>query len=234
MLAGLSPKVALVVAPHADDEILGAGGFIARASQAGWEVGVLFATVSGYRSAVSGESSTGDERLQEVQAALKMAGAAWFEIFRRHEDHHLRLDQVPQTELIAFIESFLSRCRPSVVIVPCRGHYHQDHRALADACVTALRPAPTGRLPFVPVVLAYGHAAAGWGGQAFGFQPNFFVDISGVVETKLQALACYRSQVFPPPHARSLDAVRHQAASWGAYAGVSHAEPYECLRYVWS
>lgn len=233
MLASFSRKTALVLAPHADDEILGAGGFIARAAGAGWDIGVLFATIAGFQSSISGEISTGNQRFREAQAALKVVGASWFDIYPGNEDLHLKLDQLPQTEMISWIESFLKKCRPDIVIVPCRGHYHQDHRALADACVTALRPAPTGHLPFVPVVLAYGHASAGWGGAAYGHQPSFFIDISGVIETKLEALSCYRSQVFEPPHARSLESVRSNAASWGAFSGTSYAEPYECLRYVW-
>ena len=38
MLAALEPRM-LVVAPHADDEVLGAGGLMARAAADGWEVG---------------------------------------------------------------------------------------------------------------------------------------------------------------------------------------------------
>ena len=44
----------LVVAPHADDEVLGAGGLILRARREGWEVTVLFMTIAGFRSEASG------------------------------------------------------------------------------------------------------------------------------------------------------------------------------------
>lgn len=232
MLTGHGRKCALVVAPHADDEILGAGGFMTLAAQAGWEVGVWFATVAGYRSAETGRISRREERLDEAKAALERVGAAWFETFAPDADHHLRLDQVAQIELVSSLENQLRRCRPSIVIVPCRGHHHQDHRALADACVTALRPAPDGALPFVPTVLAYGHASAGWGGPHYDFRPTLFLDIGAVIETKLAALACYRSQLRPPPHPRGLEAVRANAAYWGAFAGAAYGEPYECLRHV--
>lgn len=234
IFSGFKHKVAVVFAPHADDEILGAGGFIAKASAAGWHVDILFATVAGYHSAQRGDTSSGEARIAEVKKAMHVVGARNFEVFQPRDssvDCHLRLDTVPQIELVSFIERYLRTIRPSMAIMPCRGHYHQDHRALADAAVAALRPAPDAQLPFVPVVLAYGHAAAGWGGVAYDFKPNFFVDITDVIDTKIQALACYESQLCELPHPRSLEAVRQNAAAWGAFTGSAYAEPYECVRY---
>lgn len=168
MFSRLTHKVAVGLAPHGDDEVLGAGGFIAKASAAGWQVDILYATLAGYNSLQRGDSSSRPARLAEVWKAMRMVGARNHEIFQPKDgpvDCHLRLDTVSQTELVSFVERYLAAVRPSIVIMPCRGHYHQDHRALADAAVAALRPAPDARLPFVPAVLAYGHAAAGWGGS---------------------------------------------------------------------
>lgn len=226
--SGSRPRRALIVSPHADDEVLGAGGLITRLRSGGWDVHVLYATISGYESVARGDVSRTDARTAEVEAALKVMGVSSYEALFLGETHHLRLDTVPQSDLIQFIEAGIAQTRPSLVVTPCRGHYHQDHRAVADACVAALRPAPGGRLPFVPMVLAYGHAAAGWGGNEF--RPSVFVDITTAIEVKIAALSCYQSQVCPPPHPRSLDAVRSWCAAWGSFAGVAYAEPFECLR----
>jgi LmbE family N-acetylglucosaminyl deacetylase len=235
LFSAFKHRVAVVLAPHADDEILGAGGFISKARAAGWEIDLLFATVSGYGSLQRAEHSAYESRLAEVQRAMKVSGARSFVVFNPPDGRappHLKLDCVPQIELITFIEAYLKASRPSIAVIPYRGHYHQDHRAFADAALTALRPAPDNILPFVPVVLAYGHAASGWAATP-EFKPTFFIDITEVMDTKLRALACYESQLCEPPHPRSLEAVRHNAAAWGAYAGTRYAEPYECLRCVW-
>jgi len=226
----LTPRKALVVAPHADDEVLGAGGLIARLSASGWQIHVLYATISGYPSMVLGDVSRTEARIAEVEAATKVLGVAGYEALFRGEGNHLRLDAVPQAELIQFIEAGLMRVRPFLAVIPCFGHYHQDHRAVAQACVAALRPAPAARLPFVPVVLAYGHGAAGWGGAPFEFRPTVFVDISQVIEIKMKAMACYASQLCDAPHLRSPDKIRRFSESWGNSAGVAHAEPFECTR----
>lgn len=236
LFSGYRHKVALVLAPHADDEILGAGGFISKAHAQGWQIDLLFASVSGYNSLQGGEYCSDLSRLSEVQRAMDVCGARSLAVFKPQDDRtapHLRLDRVPQIELITFIETYLKAARPSIAIIPCRGHYHQDHRAFADAAITALRPGPDHVLPFVPVVLAYGHAASGWGSMPSEFKSNFFIDITEVIDTKLRALACYESQLCEPPHPRSLEGVRQNAAAWGAYTGTRYAEPYECLRCVW-
>ncbi|MEO7994691.1 MAG: PIG-L deacetylase family protein, partial [bacterium] len=217
-------------APHADDEVLGAGGFMARLAAKGWDVAVRFATISGYPSAYREDVSHTDARVAEAEAALERLGASGYEALFLGETYHLRLDTVPQSDLISFLERGIRATNPSVVIIPCRGHYHQDHRAVSDACIAAMRPAPTGPRPLVPLVLAYGHAHGGWGGEQFGFQPTVFADISEYIDHKIEALAAYASQLCEPPHPRSLQALREHCAMWGSYAGVQYAEPFECLR----
>lgn len=221
------PRRALVVAPHADDEVLGAGGLIARLARNGWDVRVLYVTVAGYRSIARGDTSGDTDRRAEVEAAVAALGVTSYGVLEGAAEH-LRLDKLPQAELIGYVEREIERQRPTVFLMPCRGHYHQDHRAVADACVAALRPMPGP--PFVPLVLAYGHTGAGWGGHAF--TPTVFVDVTDTMEAKVEALRCYATQMCPPPHPRHPDSIRAWNAHFGAMAGVAYAEPYECLRFA--
>ena len=192
-------KRILVIAPHADDEVLGAGETIIRAVSSGWDVEVLFATIAGYQSFVTTEESSDNERYAETKKAQELLGVNAFDCFPERLSQQFKLDSLPQCELIQTIETAIERIRPSVVIMPCRGHYHQDHRSVADACISALRLAPDGRLNFVPIVLAYGHAAAGWGGSQYQFEAGFYVDISDVIDQKLDALAAYKSLLCAYP-----------------------------------
>lgn len=231
-LFDLATKRALVLAPHADDEVLGAGGWICRAAACGWAVHVLFATISGFRSVPRGDHPETTARVAEAEAALARMGVSGYDALFLGEEKHLRLDTVPRTELTGFVERALAEHQPSVVILPTRAHYHQDHRAFAEAAIAALRPMPAGRWPIPELVLAYGHTAAGWGGSGYHFQPSAFADITAFIDQKLEALACYESQLCPPPHPRSLLGLRAHAATWGAYAGCAYAEPFECLRLL--
>jgi N-acetylglucosamine malate deacetylase 1 len=229
-LFGADTGAILVVAPHADDEVLGAGGLMAVAASAGWDVHVLFATVSGYRSTQGGEVSSTEARQEEMEEALNVLGAVVQDVMFPGDEEHLRLDTVPQADLIAHIERALEAVRPQIAVVPTLGHHHQDHRAVAQACTAALRPAPGGRRPMVPVVLAYGHQEAGWGGSSF--DPTVFVDVTLHLSQKLAALAAYSSQVREPPHPRSTAKVRETCGAWGIQAGVDYAEAFECVRFL--
>jgi N-acetylglucosamine malate deacetylase 1 len=225
---------AVVVAPHADDEVLGAGGLIALATSRGWQVHVIYTTLSGYASMARGGQSSTAERRMEQEAAARVLGITSTEILFEGEDRHLSLDTVPVRRIVAFVEAAVARHRPDLVVMPCRGHYHQDHRVVAQACIAALRPAPPAALPLVPWVLAYGHTGFAWGGHECRFEPTVFVDVTDVIEKKLEAMACYQSQLCQPPHPRNAAGMRTFASSWGACAGVPYAEPYECMRSILS
>lgn len=232
LLSTLPRGVALVVAPHADDEVLEAGGTMARLAALGWDVRVAFFTVAGYASLARGDSSSTALRADEARRALECLRCSMVgEPFAGNE-LHLRLDVAPQADLIGFVQRAIELLAPTFAVVPSAAHHHQDHRAAGQACVAALRAGTAASPRHVPVVLAYGHALAGWGGEAYAFRPNVFVDISDHFDRKLEALSCYKSQLCTPPHSRSLDSVRQRAAYWGAQAGVSYAEAFECLRWT--
>jgi len=223
---------ALVVAPHADDEVLGAGGLIALLAERRWRIDVAFATVSGYASAYRRDCSDSSQRMDEMRAATRVLGVSETLVWPDGEEFHLRLDTVPSSRLIDFVDHSIQRLQPDLVVMPCRGHYHQDHRALAHACIAALRPAPASGRPFVPTVLAYGHTGFAWGGRECSFEPTIFVDVTSVMAKKMCALRCYATQLCDPPHPRSVEGMTSFAATWGACAGLQYAEPFECMRSV--
>ena len=64
------------------------------------------------------------------------------------------------------------------------------------------------------------------------FAPNWFVDVSDFLETKLEALAAYEEELRPWPHPRSIEGVRHLARWHGAGIGVQAAEAFCLERHV--
>jgi N-acetylglucosamine malate deacetylase 1 len=222
----------LVIAPHADDEVLGAGGAMALAVARGWQVAVRFGSVAGYASAFSGEYSSTSDRLGEARAALSRLGVTDSAVLF-NEERHLRLDTLAQADIVRVLETAVGETQPDLAIIPSRAHHHQDHRALADACYAALRPGPSGGLlPRVPAVWSYASPTFAWGPNGREFHPNVFVDVSAVIDAKIEALSCYRSQIFGSPHPRSFDAMKNWCAAWGTLAGTRYAEPFDCIRLL--
>jgi len=224
----------LVIAPHADDEIYGCGGTMAKAKASGGEVFVIVASVGDLqhygpqRPLVSGET-----RAAELRAALEVVGVDGHEILFSDAQSHLRLDAMPQRDLIALLERDASyaidKVRPTAIVLPAPS-YNQDHEALFKAGFAACRPHLRAHKPFINLVLVCDSPQLGWGEGAF--HPNFYVDISESLGTKLDALARHASQLRPAPDPGSVANVERLARLRGAEIAVDAAEGFVCHRMV--
>jgi LmbE family N-acetylglucosaminyl deacetylase len=216
----------LVVAAHPDDEVLGLGGTVARHVAAGDQVSILIL-------ADGGSVRYDDERMREVRDAARAASA-------RHGVSDVRfgaledqkLDVLPILEVTLRVEAVLQEVRPEIVYTHHRGDINRDHAVVHEATLTAARPYSA---PFVGRILCYETpSATEWAGPfpESAFVPNVFVDISDHIETKLEAMAAYPSELKDPPHPRSLEALRIHAAYWGSVIGVTAAEPFFLMREI--
>jgi LmbE family N-acetylglucosaminyl deacetylase len=214
----------LVVVAHPDDEVLGCGGAIASHAQAGDSVHVVI-------MAEGGTSRTWPTAKAEVLAQLKVAATNANRILGATElimeglpDN--RLDSLDRLTIIQRVETHIERLQPSTVYTHHVGDVNVDHQIVHHAVVTACRPqprSPVDRLLFFEVA-----SSTEWQppGSGVPFQPNWFVDISGTLDTKLAALEAYRIEMREWPHPRSLRAAEFQARWRGAAVGIEAAEAF--------
>jgi len=64
------------------------------------------------------------------------------------------------------------------------------------------------------------------------FVPNWIVDITGQIQRKLAAVACYQSQIPAFPGARSIEAVNALATLRGTQAGFAFGEGFHVIRMI--
>ena len=165
-------KSVLVVAPHPDDESVGAGGTIRLLADAGASVTVVFAT-SG--EATSGAPDAPEEvsfrRRSEAMAACRLLGAV--PRFLDHPDGALS----GATDLLAReMGEVVGELRPEAVFLPWFADGHPDH----EACTVALSQA--GIDPGVEV----------WGFETWTPLPaNRLVDITPAIGAKRAAVAAH-------------------------------------------
>lgn len=124
----------LVVAPHPDDESLGAGGAIALLRDAGLPVQVLFVSdgsQSHPNSTAYPASRLRDLRESEAKAALHLLGVS---------DGHLTFMRLPDTRVptpgdtefapaVETVAALIRQINPDTILVPWRRDPHRDHRA---------------------------------------------------------------------------------------------------------
>jgi LmbE family N-acetylglucosaminyl deacetylase len=62
------------------------------------------------------------------------------------------------------------------------------------------------------------------------FVPTVFIDISDYLQAKLEAMACYASQLQAPPNPRALESLENLAKMRGSVIGTAAAEAFMLVR----
>lgn len=214
----------LVIASHPDDEVLGAGGTLAKHVRAGDEV----------HAVVLSEGAT--SRYEEGMAnALRRAAESSAEVmgfssihFRDFPDQ--RLDQTPLIDVTQALEPLIQKFKPSTIYTHTPSDVNVDHGVVARAAWTACRPYTTPWLERFACFETPSSTEWGWPGLAASFEPQHFVDITDTLDIKISAMACYESELRAYPHPRSPQALRERAAYWGSRVNREAAEPFVILR----
>lgn len=228
----LKNKTLLVLAPHPDDEILGCGGLMAKVKSLGGKVYVIMFAVGNVKQ-IGGESNT-DKRTKEVEQVMAHMNVDGYEIVYMDDDIHLKLDAIPRKDLIDVIESkskfSINNINPDIIAIPSLACQNQDHEAVFHAAFTACRPRVKEGLNNAVTVLVYEQVDNLWTSR--GVKPNFYVDISGYLDTKLEALLLYASQMREEPNLRSIENVKRLSKLRGTEICAEAAEAFECYRLV--
>jgi LmbE family N-acetylglucosaminyl deacetylase len=222
----MTPRRILVLAPHADDEILGLGGSMARWSQEGHELVVAIVTRGNPPLYTQAEE---DQCREEARAAHARVGVAstQFLDFPAGE-----LNSVPQGRLNARLAELVSSCAPDEVYLPFLGDLHLDHQRVFQSALVACRPNRPG---YPKSLFAYETLSeTNWNAPNLtpAFLPTRYVDITGFLGAKLEAFACFQSQLAAFPHERSLKALEALAVLRGATVNLPAAEAFVTLRTV--
>lgn len=203
----------VVVAPHADDEVLGCGGTIQHLRATGCRV---FVHIVANRVIEHREDPVYVARTK--RAAESVARILGVEQVFYGDLPDERLD-APLIDVITSIEKVMEAVTPDVVFVPNATDSDQDHRAVAKACRVACRSVDTVFAYEVP-------------GPSRGFVPNYYVDISRYLAMKITAMKCYDGEMRPYPHPRSERGLEYHARFRGMDAQLEFAEAFLVLKQV--
>jgi LmbE family N-acetylglucosaminyl deacetylase len=219
-------KRILVIAPHPDDETLGAGGTIAKFSEQGHQVSVLI--VSGHLPPLY-QRDDYEVTVKEAKKAFEKLGVA-----------ESRFLEIPATMIGAQpvhvvngrIAAVVQEMAPQIVLCPFPDR-HVDHRVVFESVQVATRPVGAGRT--IELLAAYeALSETHWNAPHIepNFVPNWIVDISGQITRKLDAVACYASQIPAFPGPRSVEAVNALAKFRGTQAGFAYGEGFHVIRMI--
>ena len=212
-------KSALFFSPHNDDEVLGAGGTLAKLKDEGYSIFVCEVT-----------AGPTFERLKTEAAGADRVIGTEKRIFLNEKA--CCVNRIPAAELIDRFSGVLKETEPEIVFLSHCGDLHSDHRAVTEAAMVALRPMSA---PFVKKIYACETLSeTEWSIPRTGssFVPDTWSDISRYLDRKIDALKCYQSQLKAFPHPRSVEAVRALAAYRGSTIGAAAAEAFQTIRSI--
>lgn len=220
----------LVIAAHADDEVLGCGGTIAKYKNQDATVNVAL-LADGVSSRFTNDVSSQDELKKRKAAAVnanKILGVDHV-IFGSFPDN--RMDTIPLLDVVRYVEDLVDEFRPDVIFTHHANCLNVDHRIVSQAVSTACRP--QGDYSVKSILFFEIPSSTEWQINSLGaFSPNLFEDISSYMDTKIAALEAYSMEIRDWPHPRSIDGVTHLAKWRGATVGVNTAEAFIVGRIV--
>lgn len=230
-----SGKSLLVIAPHPDDEVIGCSGLIQHVKAKEGRVYVIYLTVADTKDFSGRGNSTTKERIEEIATVSDYLGFDGWRLAYQGESFHLNMDQIPQHQIINEIETgdgiSLEASRPDILAFPSFGDYNQDHRAAAEACFAACRPATALEKHIPSIVLSYEAPMNSWNHPNTVSSPNLYISLTATqAEKKAHAMNLYASQVRAPGHPRHSDTLKALAQLRGAEIGLPFAEAFKLHR----
>ena len=223
----------LAVGAHPDDVEMSCGATLAKEISLGRKVGILDLT--------RGELGTrGSAEIRDEEA--KAAGAILGVSFRHNlefADGFFENNAVTQLEIIKILRKY----RPEIVLCNAVHDRHIDHgkgsRLVSESCFLS-------GLPKIETLHEGNHQKAWRPKQVYHYiqwkdlKPDFVVDVTGYMETKLKAVFAYKSQFYDPnsnepdtpiSSKNTMESLSYRNRDLGRLIGTEYGEGFTVERY---
>lgn len=219
----LKAKKILIVAPHADDETLGAGGLLIRAKKMGIKIYWLLVTAPNKKFFSPEYIKKHEEQIQKVKKFYGFTGL--------HKLHYpsAELEQVPKADIINSIQAGIKKYRPDTIIIPHIADAHSDHYITHVSCMAACKIFKLNSMGLKKIysMEILSETDIFTSKKDYQFQPNTWVNISNFLNDKITAFKFYKTEI-QKDGPRSPERIKIQAKCNGVPLGWKAAERF-CL-----
>lgn len=161
-------KKVLAIGPHPDDIELWCFGTMCRLANEWYEI--YFLVLSRWEW-----WSNGIDRTEEARASSHLLNCTLY--IEDLPDRYMTHGQ----DTISVIEKYVAQISPDIVFIPSGNDVHQDHRAVFQASLVAVR--------MINEVYVYQSPST-----TTNFHPTAYFDITDYIKTKIQAVRIHSSQ----------------------------------------
>ncbi|MFG6384515.1 MAG: PIG-L family deacetylase [Lachnospiraceae bacterium] len=219
-------KKILIVAPHADDEVLGVGGTIAKNIAKGNEVYICVVTHG--EEPLFSKEIVKKLREETIQAHQFLGVKKTYFL----EYPAVRLEEVERCQLNKSILDVIQEIKPVEVYIPHMGDMQKDHQIVNEAVMVAVRPKYEHKVQAIYAYETLSETEWNIPNTVNAFIPTVYQDISDYLEKKKQALLFFCTQVSQFPDPRSIEAVEALARYRGSTVKVPAAEAFVLVREI--
>ena len=220
-------KKILILSPHADDEILGCGGFISKYSKQNYDINVVILS-----NANKGVEIYSAKLIKKIRNEAKLANnligtkKLYFENLPA-----LNLNKYPAYKISKIINKYLNKIKPEIILIPSSNDIHDDHKIIFKAAKVATRFIKKSNLK---KILSYEVVSeTEWNENEKVFNPNYFVSLSkSEINNKIKAFLKYKSQVKKFPHPRSKEGIKNLSKFRGGSVFMEHAEAFKVEKII--
>lgn len=217
-------KTILIIAAHPDDEVLGCFGTVSRLIQEGYEAYTL---ILGEGKTSRGEGHKEIEILRkEIEKANKSIGIkkVFIESFPDNS-----FDSVPLLDIVKKIIEIKEKIKPDIIFTHYEKDLNIDHQITYKAVTTATRPM---KEESVKEIYSFEILSSTEWNYPLSFSPDIFWDISETLNSKIEAMKCYKSELREFPHPRSLKGIELNATYRGMQVGKKAVETFKSVRVI--
>lgn len=202
----------LIVAPHADDEILGCGGYISR-NQYNEDIHVI---VVAHRDEHRHDNIT---NITEIEKRYRIK----YHLLNYIDE---RLDTVSSSDLTKQIERLYQKIKPTKIFIPFSNDINSDHAAVHRSSLISFR-----RIQDLQPkeVLMYEVPSSTTQGDRPFFPNYYYVIEEQDVQAKWDMLSYYKSELRSYPNPRSKQGIETYAKFRGMECNKEFAEAYISL-----
>lgn len=179
-------KAILAVCAHSDDQIIGAGGSLAKFADEGYDVKIVILSKGELSHPLQKENYTVKTRIKESEEAGRVIKAKEVIFFNLNEGSFL--EEYRKKGAFQKLREIMNKDRPAKIFTHSYDDIHKDHRNTFTITMEAIESIDG----YNPEVLTFDI----WNliESKKTKHPAYYIDVTKYVGTKIKALQCFKSQ----------------------------------------
>tara|TARA_B100001093_G_C26764709_1_gene987331 strand:+ start:880 stop:1500 length:621 start_codon:yes stop_codon:yes gene_type:complete len=199
----------LIIAPHADDELLGVGGTAHKYIEAGNEVHVIICGV---------RKNDDDNHIAKATNSFTSVHILPFQ----DESYN-----IVKNKLLKNIENIYNNLKPNIVFIPNKDDFNIDHKTVHEICEVVLRRYQEHS---PDKILMYEVPSSTTQSFNNNFKCNYYEELTLTnLNSKIERFCEYKNEVREFPNPRSYDGIKTYAMFRGMECNGLYAEGFNLI-----